>query len=194
MVAKKSQAHPANADEKFRELILYLAKNSQDDKTFGGTKLNKLLFFCDFLAYRSLGRSITGQEYQRLDFGPAPRRLKPICSQMVEERICDWEERTYFGKQQKRLVALRDPRPDVFTESEISLITDVLDELRNSNASEVSELSHTFLGWQLAAKGETIPYATILISAPRPLNEEEQTWANQAIEEYLESHQANAQV
>ena len=47
-------------DRKMKELILYLAARSEDDPRFSSTKLNKLLFYCDFTAYRQLGRSITG--------------------------------------------------------------------------------------------------------------------------------------
>jgi hypothetical protein len=36
--------------QKFKELILYLSDRSGDDADFGSTKLNKLLFFCDFRA------------------------------------------------------------------------------------------------------------------------------------------------
>ena len=37
------------ATDKFRELILYIAQESEGDPNFGATKLNKILFFCDFL-------------------------------------------------------------------------------------------------------------------------------------------------
>ena len=40
---------------KFRELILYVARRSEDDKYFGAVKLNKILYFSDFNAYRELG-------------------------------------------------------------------------------------------------------------------------------------------
>jgi hypothetical protein len=37
-------------DRKMKELILYLASKSEDDPRFSSTKLNKLLFYCDFEA------------------------------------------------------------------------------------------------------------------------------------------------
>lgn len=65
-------------DRKRRELILYLASRSEEDPRFSSTKLNKLLFYCDFTAYRQLGQSITGHGYQKLQFGPAPKAMLPI--------------------------------------------------------------------------------------------------------------------
>jgi len=69
-------------DEKLRELIIYVSMLSQQDRNFGATKLNKLLFYTDFLAYQRFGTAITGQEYQALPQGPAPKRLKPIIERM----------------------------------------------------------------------------------------------------------------
>jgi len=60
-------------DRKMKELILYLTAKSEGDLRFSPDKLNKLLFHCDFTAYRQLGRSITGYSYQKLQSGPAPK-------------------------------------------------------------------------------------------------------------------------
>jgi hypothetical protein len=56
-----------------KELVLYLTAKSEGDSRFSSDKLNKLLFHCDFTAYRQLGRSITGYSYQKLPYGPAPK-------------------------------------------------------------------------------------------------------------------------
>ena len=55
-------AHTARqfSRSRFRELILYCALKSETHRFFGATKLNKCLFYADFLAYRALGSSITG--------------------------------------------------------------------------------------------------------------------------------------
>jgi len=37
-------------DRKFQELLLYVAARCEGAPTFGATKLNKILFFADFLA------------------------------------------------------------------------------------------------------------------------------------------------
>ena len=41
------------------ELILYVAEKCQDDPKFGATKLNKILWWADFLAYAQHGTPIT---------------------------------------------------------------------------------------------------------------------------------------
>jgi hypothetical protein len=51
--------------EKFKELVLYLAEKCETDPSFGVTKLNKLLYYCDFVAYSELGKPAIDYE-QRL--------------------------------------------------------------------------------------------------------------------------------
>ncbi len=159
------------ADRKLRELMLYVSSRCDGDHLFGATKLNKILFFADFLAFGRLGKSITGQEYQRLRNGPAPRRLKPLRAAMVEARDCAMAERRVFDKFQHRLLPLRDADLSEFSGEEIAVVDEVISALRNDTASEVSERSHQFIGWEAAAEGEVIPYETVFLETV-PLTEE----------------------
>ena len=49
--------------KKFEELVLFVAELSQADENFGATKLNKILFFIDFLSYKRSGVGMTGAKY-----------------------------------------------------------------------------------------------------------------------------------
>lgn len=158
----------ADSSARFKELILYLARKSEDDPNFGATKLNKLLFYADFLAYRKLGQPITGQRYQKLPYGPAPRSLRPVVEEMKNDGLCAVAQRSHHGYEQQRLLALREPDVDVFSAKQLDLIHEVVDELWDRTAREVSDLSHDFLGWQLAEEGEDIPYETALLAPPEP--------------------------
>jgi hypothetical protein len=176
----------AGRDRKFEELILYVARESQDDRRCGATKLNKILFYADFMAYHKLGQSITGQKYQKLERGPAPKRVVPVVESMVSRGFCAWAERSYFGFPLKKLIALREPDVSVFSAEELDVARTVISELWDLNATEVSDLSHRFVGWQAAEIGEEIPYETVFVDEPRPLTQEEEAWAHEVIEDYLE--------
>ena len=65
------------SEEKLRELILLIAHKSKADPRLRAVKLNQPLYYADFTAYRRLGKSITGAEYQHLPEGPAPRKGLP---------------------------------------------------------------------------------------------------------------------
>jgi len=68
--------------DKFKELMLYVAHQSNDDPKYGAAKLAKLLFFIDFRAFGELGESVTGARYHRIERGPAPTPLLPVRKEM----------------------------------------------------------------------------------------------------------------
>jgi hypothetical protein len=152
------------SDKKLEELILFICQRSLGDKRFGAVKLNKLLFFCDFAAYVKLGRAITWQEYQKLEHGPAPRRIVPTLGKLQGDGALAQAEHDFYGRRQVRSVALRDPDLSLFTVEEIALVTEMIGEFWGKNATEMSEISHEFNGWRLASDGETIPYDVALLN------------------------------
>lgn len=155
------------SEEKLTELVLYIAKRTLGDRAAGATKLNKYLYFADFSAVRRLGRPITGADYQKLRFGPAPRRLAPVRDHLVRAGDARLEERVdALGYAHHQLVALREPRTDLFTAEELGLVDEVIETLRECSATEVSELSHREAGWQLVDEGETIAYELAFVLAP----------------------------
>ncbi|HEY3572082.1 MAG TPA: Panacea domain-containing protein [Thermoanaerobaculia bacterium] len=176
----------ASRKQKFRELILYISKLSEADPRCGRTKLNKLLFYSDFRAYDYLGEPISGQTYQKREFGPTPKALLPVVDELEKEKLCVWADRTWHGKPMKRLVALREPDLSVFRPEEIDLIRNVIEEFWELDATEISKRSHEFAGWQAARLDEEIPYNTVFVDDARPLSQEEQDWAVAAIKEYRE--------
>jgi len=154
--------------EKFRQLILFVAQESEDDPKFGATKLNKILYFSDFKAFGILGEPITGATYQRLERGPAPREMLPMLREMEAEGSIRREERRYFNLLQKRVLPEARPDLSVFSGDELELVRNVIRELRHLNALDVSALSHLEVGWQIADPGAVIPYAMVYISARKP--------------------------
>jgi uncharacterized phage-associated protein len=151
-------------DEKLRELILLISQESEGDAPFGSVKLNKLLFYVDFLAFTQFGKPVTGQEYQRLPNGPAPRRLLPLTKQMEGRGEFAIAQREFFGRQLKRPMALREPDLSKFSADEVSLVHKLLKRWWGKTASEISERSHRFAGWKLAGEKETIPYTVALVN------------------------------
>jgi hypothetical protein len=170
------QGKPNNA--KFRELLLYVAKRSESDPDFGDTKLHKILFFAEFLAYGRTGKAITWQPFQKLEWGPAAKRLLPVRRKMEAAKEAATAERDHYGYVQRRMVALREPDLTEFSGPEIAIVDEVIEDLRGKNARDVSDLSHLFPGWQVARVGVEIPYEAVFLSS-RPLTEEEKKYATE---------------
>ncbi len=148
--------------------MLYICRRSEGDAPFGAVKLNKLLFYADFLAYRQLGHAITWHPYQRLENGPAPKRLLPILNKMEEQGDLATGEVLYYGYAQKRSCALREPDLSRFTGEEIALVDGLIQDCWGKGAKAMSEMSHAFLGWIQAKNGEHIPYEVALVDFEKP--------------------------
>lgn len=168
-------------EDRFRELLLYISAKCASHPKFGAVKLNKILFYSDFIAYLRLGEPITGMEYQKLEHGPAPRRLKPIKQQMIDSReLAEQPKLLFSGRTQKRLINLRQPNLDIFEPTQIALVDYVIDRLQHMTADEVSEFSHREIGWKAALLGETIPYTTAFLTS-RPVRKIDRERAQEAV-------------
>ncbi len=165
---KKIQPRITPNENKFRELLLFIARRSENDPLFGAIKLNKLLFYSDFLAYLEFGRPITGQPYFALENGPAPRYLVRVREQMVKSKEIAVSRKPTLSGVQERVLALREPDPNKFTAGEIDLVTKIIDICRAQTGTELSELSHRFAGWRLAGEKEDIPYEVALVGNRPP--------------------------
>jgi len=150
--------------QKAKELILYLASKCEQDPAFGAVKLNKLMFYADFMAYLKFRRPITGQVYVAREFGPAPKELLKLRQDLEKEGALAIIERNFLGYTQQRPIALRAADLSVFSSEEVALIDRVIDLFQGFNASQLSALSHQFDGWRLAARDEVIPYEVALLA------------------------------
>lgn len=151
-----------DGEERLAELMLHVANRCQDDLSFGATKLNKILWWSDFLSYARTGKPITGVEYQRLGNGPAPKRLVPIRDELVKDKGAVVQRRARGPVNQKRLIPLRAVNYDLFTADQIAFVDEIIDWLWGKTAASVSEDSHK--AWKIAKNGQSMPYESIFLS------------------------------
>ena len=157
-----------------RELVLHIARQSEGDESFGAVKLNKLLFRIDFTAYVKFGKSVTGQEYFALEHGPAPRRMKPVLLSMKAHEEAATRMDDFHGYRQRRTFALREADLSQFGPQEIALVDHVIRDCWDQHGTDLSEASHDFIGWKVAAEGETIPYSVALVCRREPTKTEQE--------------------
>ncbi len=169
-------------EERLAELILYISQKCASDPKFGATKLNKILYFSDYLAYGTYGRAITGVPYCHREQGPAPERLVPIRRYLESNRALIVQKIPIGnGMEQHRTIALRNPDLRDFSQDDIALIDGIIKYFWDFDASESSELSHQMVGWKATEMDEQIPYRTIFLSDP-PLTEREKEYAHTLVE------------
>lgn len=151
---------------KFTEALLYVAKRLEEDPAGGAIKLNKVLFHADFGHMRAHGRPITGAVYQKLEWGPAPRKLKPVRSRLIESGEAEIRQDDFLGKTLERLMVLRQPNEAVFSHSEKRSLDQAIELVLGRTGTEVSEASHEEPGWRMVDEKESIPYETAFLRWP----------------------------
>ena len=172
-------------EERFKELIVFITELCNDDDTFGSVKLNKILYFADFMAYRVLGNPITGATYFKLPEGPAPRQLLSARTDLVAEGRIAIELRPYFNGVQKRPVVVGDgPNTAKFNEQERAIVRSIAKYFRGKSAREVSDFSHLQPGWILAEDRGDIPYETAWLS-PDPVDQIDEAIAQEMADSYF---------
>lgn len=176
---------------KLQELILYVAKMSLNDESFGYIKLNKILFYADFFAYGELGESITGATYIRNHFGPTPKEILPAQAALEDAGRAQLSERLYFGHTQRRLVPIDEPNMSMFTTEEIGIVDRVLNECKYLSGTQLSDLTHQLRPWLNSAEGEEIPYYTVFTLKSIPVGYEDRLWAENALDELAEMDPAD---
>lgn len=163
---------PALNERKLRELVVLVANKSEGDPHFGAVKLNKILYYAEFQAFRILGSPIAGATYIHLDEGPVPDGLDFIRDSLIKDGSVHPELRPRFNHIQKRLKALRSADLTEFSADEIEIINEVIAWLRPLTARQVSDLSHEEVGWRVVGPGDPIPYRTAWFSR-QPLTTEQ---------------------
>lgn len=155
----------SGGEAKFKELILYIATRCKDDYTFGLTKLYKMLWWADFLAYAKLGEPLTGLAYRNLPHGPAPTRFKELHRTMKLAGRSEIRELPAVGGKMVRKVVmpLDDPDMSLFSTEQIAIAEEAIREYADLTATEASEKSHG-LAWRIAGDRNAIPYEAVFLS------------------------------
>ena len=127
--------------KKIKNILLYILNKCGE--TFQ-TKMNKILFYADFLSYRQYGISISGLTYKALDYGPVPEHWDRIYSQFDEI----YQEQRIIGEKEG-IILKTSEKPDIttFTETEIQILQTICTKFRNTSATEISRISHNEPAW-----------------------------------------------
>lgn len=109
------------------------------------TKMNKLLFYADFIHYKRHGYGITGLSYRALQHGPVPESWGSIYETIPGVEM---EEYIYPSGQSGIQLEIRNEADySVLTSNEIATIKRVCELFSTMSASEISEVSHREKAW-----------------------------------------------
>lgn len=164
--------------KKLQDLILYILLR-YNNPYLSETKLQKLLYFCDFGNYEESGKAITGYQYQKNRYGPTIMSLPKLLSEMEKKGIIKIIGGTnYYGSPQRTFSVLRaDIEPEkTFSKSELYLIDKVNEAYDKLTPSEASRLSHTDIPFLATKDFQTINYKYVVYreNLEKELSEEDE--------------------
>lgn len=138
---------------RLRNMLLYIINRCGEVFC---TKMNKLMFYADFLAYRRLGMAISGLSYRAIDYGPVPERWDRVYSQFDD--ILQ-EPRSYGEKEGYVLISDAVADPTLFTEAQVRILDEVCARFGDATSTEMTCISHEENAWSDNVDGHRIiPY------------------------------------
>jgi len=141
--------------EKFTEMVVYFSEKIQPFKT----KMNKLLFYADFLMFKQSCFSISGVRYKAIDMGPVPNNFQSIFEYLANEFEIDIFTtefpQGYTGEQFKA----RSDRPfnvNLFSENELAVLEKVATVFKPTSTNDIIEFSHLEEAWKKNEKDKNV--------------------------------------
>ena len=138
------------------QAILYILKK------MGGTcdihKCHKILYFADNEHLSKYGRSITGDAYVRMDFGPVPTCIYDLFKAVRGDSyfaslVDDVRNGCFHFVNNKDIVAMRDPDMSYLSGSDLEMLDKYIEMLKEKGFGEVSDASHGYAWMHTAQNG-----------------------------------------
>ena len=142
---------PSFSMERVAAVVCELAAHCKD---LYKTKLQKAMFFTDFLCYARTSRSMTGLAYAHANYGPVMDDGDRIVAGLQDAGFVELTEKGWG----EVVVPTRCPE-DVLSEDEIRLVDEVADFVNSFQTSkEISSFSHELDAWSGTDSGQFIEY------------------------------------
>jgi DNA-binding XRE family transcriptional regulator len=116
-------------------LILFFS-----DKGISQTRLQKALFYSDFLSFKAVGISLTGLYYRKFPFGPYSEAINKVSDDLIRYK-------KMTRKLDHLMVSQVKSNLDFLNEIQLKIIEKVKNYIQKNDAKVVSEESHLHNGW-----------------------------------------------
>ena len=151
----------------------------------GSVRLNKALWFADVFRYQATGESLSGEVYVKRQRGPVPQTILRTLEELQRDGAIRIEEPD-FQYAPRKFFSLTPPQTNHLSEEECELAREVLKQILEYSAEEISEVTHDEV-WRAAQEGEVIPLYATLASGSGEMTDEIKKWANDCIKEIKQS-------
>jgi putative zinc finger/helix-turn-helix YgiT family protein len=144
---------------KIANLVTYYIQHSKPDFN-DKLKLNKQLFFTDFIHYKKHGTSVSGLSYRAIKYGPVPANYDNIYAFLENEQLISSQfSKLPNGGAREVFVSEADFDNNLFNEDEKETIQTIIEKFANISTWDIVDLSHREKAWkELEANRELIGY------------------------------------
>jgi len=142
--------------EKFGHMVLFFL-----DAAPYKVRLNKLLFYADFLYFKFFGQSISGWKYQALPMGTVPYNYMTSYDYLIKKGFIETTEVLIKNELFDKFVKNMDFNKSLFSSDEIEILESVKFKLGNLKKDEIVKINHQENAWvnEIEKKG-LISYIT----------------------------------
>ena len=142
---------------KYENAILYFVQHC-NNHYLGATKLNKLLYYLDFLHYRDEGATVTGDEYVHLEYGPVPKKVTEIIGGLCEKGSLEVIDTPFGSTSRKSYVAKTPVDEAVFSETEKQMLRAICERFKKYDTDTIVAQTHLEAPWFYSKPYQTIDY------------------------------------
>lgn len=151
----ESSGYQRFSPAKFFNAVLFFCRGEGVPKT----KLNKQLWYADFLHFKQHALSITGARYAHCTHGPAPDKYEVLFAYLQDCSAGLRTEDRFSAKfAWEVLCATREPELGVFSDTELQTLLDVNRQFKDFGARQIRDFSHREKGYRETTDGELISY------------------------------------
>ncbi len=145
----------------YRRYAAVVAWFCQHMNTVTATSLNKLLFYADFLHFRSESVSLTGAAYRRAPYGPVPAAYGDLREHLELEQVIEVREVKYQNGNMGEEIhtgAKADEMPSQLTPRELKTLEAVAHKFADFSPGRISDCSHQEPAWRDTEDRSLISY------------------------------------
>lgn len=144
--------------EKYTNSVLYFIKYC-NNQYLGATKLNKLLYYLDFISFRDRGIGITGDSYIHLDYGPVPENIDEVMSLLKEEDKLQVEKTEWKDGFTFKFATKENPNLTIFDEYETKLLENICKEFSLWSTDKIVNQTHLEAPWFYSKPYEIVDFS-----------------------------------
>ncbi|MCR4602246.1 MAG: SocA family protein [Prevotella sp.] len=122
-------------------------------------KCHKILYFADNEHLAKWGRSITGDSYVKMDFGPVPTCIYDLIKAVrgdsyFASQVDDIRKNLFHIENNKDIVATSKPDMDYLSETDVEILEKYIQQLEPLDFNEVTRTSHGYAWTNAQQNGE----------------------------------------